>query len=94
LNQNLRNLDNQVLENINRKIANVKREQIDLLCKAIKFATKLMTKIVDWIENDKDPSCEVLTKIKLFLKISRLVVEKAKAQTETSKGKEQEFFTM
>jgi hypothetical protein len=94
LSQNVQNLTNQDLENLNLKISTVKKEQVDLLCKAIKFATKLMTKIVESFEDTKGPLCDHLTKIKLFLKVSRLVVDKAKTQIENSKGKEQEFFIM
>jgi hypothetical protein len=91
------------LELIKSKITSIKNEQIELLCKSIKFSIKLMTKIINSFEIvcnflEKLSQCqmtELLTKIKLFLKITRLVVDKSKEFMKNSQqGKEIEFFTM
>jgi hypothetical protein len=85
------------LEVVNNKLTSIKKETAELLCKAIKFSTKLMTKLLSIVENyqsSKFTEVDLLTKIKLFLKITRLVIDNAKTHAQNTTGKEQEFFTM
>lgn len=55
-----------------------------------------MTRIVESIENYKSNSpLELLQRIKLILKITRIVLEKTKEEMQTNKGDAQnKFFTM
>lgn len=97
LSTNMNSLSNGNLEVIQNKMNSIKIETAELLCKAIKFSTKLMSKLLGIVENYK--SCKIsdvdlLTKIKLFLKITRLVIENSKSQAQNRLGREQEFFTM
>lgn len=75
----------------------IQKEKHDLLCKAVKFSTKLMAKLMSALENYETMNSSImdlLTKIKIFLKITRLVVQNAKEEIQRASGKEQEFFTM
>ena len=55
---------------------------------------KILTSFEE-VEKNGPPDKEVLLKIKLFLKVSRLIVENAKSALEISKSeKESEFFSM
>ena len=85
------------LEVVVQRINSLKRENAELLCKAIKFSTKLMSRLLSTVENYhscKITEIDLLTKIKLFLKITRLVIDNAKTHAQTTSGREQEFFTM
>lgn len=68
------------------------------MCKSIKLSTKLMSRMISALENYENmnlPDGDLLVKIKLFLKITRLVVENAKATVaDCQTEKEKEFFTM
>jgi hypothetical protein len=85
------------LEVVVQKMNCIKKETAELLCKAIKFSTKLMTRLLTIVDNYhtfKITEVDLLTKIKLFLKITRLVIDNAKIHAQNAYGKEQEFFTM
>lgn len=97
LNTSCHSISADELEPVIQKINSIKREIADLLCKSIKFSTKLMTRlltIVESYQSNKFTEVDLLTKIKLFLKITRLVIENAKIFAQNANGKEQEFFTM
>jgi hypothetical protein len=91
----MKELDASQLELIRIKLGSLKKEKAEHLCRSIKFSTKLMTKILSSIEHVKIPDKDVLLKIKVFLKVTRLVVEQAKtALSECKSEKETEFFSM
>jgi hypothetical protein len=95
---NLEFLKQEELEKIKEKLKLIQRERIELVCKSIKFSTKMMTRIITILENyenSKINETDILMKIKLFLKVSRLVVENSKeCITESKSDREREFFTM
>jgi hypothetical protein len=97
LNTNYHSFSADELEVVLQRINNLKRETAELLCKAIKFSTKLMSRLLSTVESYhsyKLTEIDLLTKIKLFLKITRLVIDNAKSQAQITNGREQEFFTM
>jgi hypothetical protein len=97
IDRNIQNFSNEDLEKVNHRINMIKKENAELLCKAVKFSTKVMTKLLSSIEtyqSCKITEVELLTKIKLFLKITRVIIENAKIHSQNTKGKEQEFFNM
>jgi hypothetical protein len=82
----LQNSTKEELMAIKQKISDLQKEKTQLLCQAIKFSTKIMAKILNSIQKitevDKDEGIhhlsdpvDVLTRIKLFLKTTRIVVE-------------------
>jgi len=86
------------LQKIREKLFLIHKEKAELLCKSIKFSTKIMSRILSSVENHqtlKLSDTELLIKIKLFLKITRMVVENSKdALDECKSEKEKDFFTM
>jgi len=86
------------LINIKEKLYSIEKEKVELLCKSIKFSTKLMSKIISIFENYEKlrfAENELLLKIKIFLKITRLVVQNSKSAMESCKSEnEKNFFTM
>ncbi len=95
---NLPKLEKNELEKIREKLFIVQREKAELLCRSIKFSTKLMAKIISSFEgleklNLKDN--DLLVKIKLFLKISRMVVDNSKvALAAVQTDQEKKLFSM
>ena len=69
-----------------------------MLCRSIKFSTKLMVKLLTSLESKEKMEFfdkEDLVQVKLFLKVTRLVVENARvALSECKSEKETEFFSM
>lgn len=97
LEENIKNLNACDLEKIKEKLFNLHKQKVDLLCKAIKFSIKLMSKLLSSFGNSENlinNNLEFLTKIKLFFKITRMVVENAREQIKIGTGKENDFFTM
>ncbi len=104
-NIDLQNSSKDDLLAIKQKILDLQKEKTQLLCQSIKFSTKIMTKILSSIERVTEVNKEneihhlpdpvdLLTRIKLFLKITRLVVENANKEISESKGQQMQFFTM
>jgi hypothetical protein len=98
LKKNLLKLNEDGLFEIREKIFSIEKQKAELLCKVIKLSTKLMSKFIYSFENYQNLKIgdnELLIKIKLFLKITRLVVENSKDAITDCKGeKEKEFFIM
>jgi hypothetical protein len=96
----LESLTPQDLKIVKQKLMLIQKEKTELVCSAIKFSTKLMTKnlntIVFLANNTASTSLmDILTRVKLFLKITRLVIETAKTEISNSEGGNQiEFFRM
>jgi hypothetical protein len=89
------------MELIRNKLFQLQKEKTELLCQSIKFSIKLMNKMILLIENSTQMNenrthfeSDLLMKIKLFLKITRVVMEKAKEQVKESEGLQNEFFQM
>jgi hypothetical protein len=92
---NAHNLTNTELDILRQKLFFLQKEKTEILCKTIKFSTRLMTKILASIEQISAPHKEVLIKIKMFLKITRMVVEQSKSSLEGAKSEnENKFFSM
>jgi len=98
LEDNLPKLEKNELETIREKLFLVQREKAELLCRSIKFSTKLMAKIISSFEgheklNLKDN--DLLIKIKLFMKIIRMVVDNSRAFLATVQSdQEKKLFSM
>jgi hypothetical protein len=86
-------LKNEDLKLLREKLNNIEIEKNTLLVQAVKISTKLMTKISDVLKSS-NTSLDVLMKIKLFLKISRIVIENTKEIINNFKGQRAEFFQM
>ena len=74
------------------KLLAIEKGKAELVCQAIKISTKLMTKINSVIYNYYDNDC--LQIIKLLLKITRIILIKAKEIINDSDGQKSEFFKM
>ena len=102
------NLSREDLEKIDVKLKNILKEQTELVCSYIKLSLKIMSKLLKYISDNNSQNeneginnkngdyfiNDLLTKTKLFLKISRLVIENAKKYIETKTEKVKEFFSM
>jgi hypothetical protein len=95
---NLQKLEKNELEKIRERLFMVQKEKAELLCRSIKFSTKLMAKIISSLEcyeklQLKDN--ELLIKIKLFLKITRMVVDNSRtALSYIQSDQEKKLFSM
>lgn len=83
------------------KLIELKEEEINLKCQNIKFSIRLMSHLLNHIENIttkeiEDNINDLLLKIKLFSKITRLIIEKTNEELEIDKENKQrhEFFLM
>jgi hypothetical protein len=85
--------NNEERQVITAKLNNIEMEKNNLIVQAIKTSTKLMTRINHFLCNSNTPH-DVLIKIKLFLKISRIVIENVKEIIRNEKGQKAEFFQM
>ncbi len=74
------------------KLITIEKGKADLVCKAIKISTRLMTKINTTINNNFDNDC--LQRIRLLLKFTRVILIKAKEIINESDGQKLEFFKM
>ena len=84
--------ENSQIELIKEKLNIICLEQENLLFKSINFSTKIMIKIMSEIESNKMEEY-LISKIKLFLKITRLIAKNSKeAELEAKGKKEKEFF--
>lgn len=86
---------------LKNKLIELKKEEINLECQNIKFSIKLMSHLLNHIENlinkeIEDNINDLLLKIKLFSKITRLIIEKTNEELEIDKENKQrhEFFLM
>ena len=95
---NLQKLEKNELEKIRERLFMVQKEKAEVLCRSIKFSTKLMAKIISSLEcyeklQLKDN--ELLIKIKLFLKITRMVVDNSRtALSHVQSDQEKKLFSM
>lgn len=76
------------------KLLIIQKEKSELVCKTIKFETKLISKILDSIEKSTIRTPNILMKIKMFLKVVRLMVAKAKEEVSKTSADQQNFFMM
>jgi hypothetical protein len=102
---NLEKSSREELFAIREKLSVVQREKTALVCQSIKFSTKIMNKILTAIEKVTDVSngqgilhssqpADLLMKIKIFLKITRLITEQVNVEVSQSQGPENQFFSM
>lgn len=102
-------LDETEKQILKEKLTTIHREKVQLMCQSIKFSIKLMTRILNQIEEKKSGKeiykldSGLLLKIKLFLKLTRLVMDNTKAEISTIRNdknilmnqpKQLEFFMM
>jgi hypothetical protein len=94
-------------KNLMEKLLIIEKEKNSLVCESIKLSTKLMSKLLTSfsihqnneeeninIENNHNLSNEILIKLKLFLKITRLVQSQTKEEIENSNEEKNKFFSM
>lgn len=84
----------QHLKGLKQKIFEIQQQKTELVCQAIKMSTKLMSRLVNELKDQEKETVDkqVLTKVKLFLKITRLVVDNSQAGAASCQGKQKEFF--
>ncbi len=56
--------------------------------------SKLSKHLIEEKDKSLKPATEILFKTKIFLKITRLIIENSKASVENSNDKQKEFFKM
>jgi hypothetical protein len=80
---------------IKDKLISIEREKTNLVVQSIKTSTKLMTKINNALDV-QNTSSDVLMKIKIFLKMTRIIIENTKQCINDCQGGSQklEFFQM
>jgi len=88
---------NQILLTIKEKLKNLHKEKAELACLSIKTALRIMKKLIEDLEkfnqnisNDLDN----LSKIKLFLKITRITIDKVNEELKSCEGGERSLFLM
>lgn len=85
-------------EILKKKLNSIIAQKAEITCKSIKFSVKLMTKLSKYLAEEKDknlkPATETLMKLKIFLKITRLIIDNSKFSMENSSQKQTEFFKM
>lgn len=85
-------------ELITRKLDSILKQKAEIVCRAIKFCVKLMSKFSKHLMEEKEkslkPPCETLLQTKIFLKITRLIIDNSKISVENSHDKQKEFFKM
>ena len=95
---NLQKLEKNELEKIRERLFMIQKEKAELLCRSIKFSTKLMAKIIlslECYEKLQLKDNELLIKIKLFLKITRMVVDNSRtALSNVQSDQEKKLFSM
>ncbi len=92
------NLTDTDKEIISKKLDSILYEKADITCKSIKFCVKIMSRLskhlIDEKEKNSKPQTEILLKTKIFLKITRLIIDNSKISVENSGDKQKEFFKM
>lgn len=86
-------------EMIKKKLENIMIEKAEITCRSIKFCVKIMSRLLKYISEEKDKNTNVpnlLLKNKLFLKITKLIIENANEslKCENAPAKQKEFFSM
>ena len=84
-------------KSLEERINNVRIELSQILCKTIKFSTNLMKKLLEAFEiqkSNKLVDSDSLLSIKMFLKMTRVIIDNAKSCIVETNGSEQEFFKM
>jgi len=91
----LTNVDKEL---IRKKLDAILVQKADIICKSIKFSVRLMSKLSKYLIEEKNklekPPTEILLKTKIFLKITRLIIDNSKNSIEKSNDKQKEFFKM
>ena len=88
---------NQIIFSIKEKLKNLLKEKANLSCIAIKTALRIMKKLIEDLDNVNDKKSDIidtLEKIKLFLKITRITIEKVNEELKFSDGSEKSLFLM
>ena len=88
-------------EEIAIKLVEMKKEEINLECQCIKFSVKVMSQILNYFETIANEQIEedindLLSQVKLFSQITRLVIQKVDEELikEKENQKKKEFFTL
>jgi len=73
-------------------------EKAEITCRSIKFCIKIMIKLLNYIEEQKEKNSisrsELLLKLKLFFQINKLIIENSSLEARDSTNKQREFFNM
>lgn len=88
-------------EEIAIKLVEMKKEEINLECQCIKFSMKVMSQMLNYFETITNEQIEedindLLSQVKLFSQITRLVIQKVDEELikEKENQKKKEFFTL
>ena len=88
-------------EEIAIKLVEMKKEEINLECQCIKFSVKVMSQMLNYFETITNEQIEedindLLSQVKLFSQITRLVIQKVDEELikEKENQKKKEFFTL
>ncbi len=79
-----------ILQEMKKKLVLLQKEKAEFICQNIKNLTAIIGKLVKEFQSINVNSCtpkelvEVLTKIKLFLKLTRLLVEKTNEEVNSA----------
>lgn len=94
-NVNLSECSREEMNLVKEKVHDLKQEQSELICQSIKFCIKMMSKIIESIENfnkSVNDYGDLLMKIKLFLKITRMVAANAKNEIQQNEDSKKRVF--
>jgi len=85
-------------ETIKKKLENILVEKAEITCRSIKFCVKIMSKLLNYLTQEKEKNfiskTDLLLKFKLFMKVNRLIIENANQSVRNSTNKQKEFFNM
>jgi hypothetical protein len=83
---------------IRKKLEIIMVEKAEITCRSIKFCIKIMIKLLNYIEEQKEKNSisrsELLLKLKLFFQINKLIIENSSLEARDSTNKQREFFNM
>jgi hypothetical protein len=91
------NLNKDENKSLEERIHYIRIELSQILCKTIKFSTNLMKKLLESFEiqkTNKLVDSDRLLSIKMFLKMTRIIIDNAKSCIVETSGSELEFFKM
>jgi hypothetical protein len=83
---------------IREKLEIIIVEKAEITCRSIKFSVRIMIKLLNYMLEEKDKNSisktELLLKLKLFLKITKLIIDNTCIAEEYSTQKQKDFFNM
>ena len=78
---------------IKEKLKKLLKEKAEIACLAIKTSLRIMKKLIENLEKISN-TIENITKIKLFLQITRITIDKVNEELKSCEGSEKSLFLM